>query len=219
MENNIIEIYNEIADEFNLFRTKVWPCVSRFLNSLSSNSNVLDIGCGNGKNFTARNDINMMGIDLTEKFVNICKGKGYNVKCASMTDLPFEDNIFDAFIAVASYHHLDNDYDRKRTLDEMYRVLKPNGKGLIVVWAMEQSRPSFFSNDVKIKEEGKTKFHFTKSDEYVEWKSPTGKVYNRYYHIYKEGDLKEEVSRLKPEFSVENIGWEKGNYYMVINKT
>jgi SAM-dependent methyltransferase len=205
MENNIIDIYNNIASEFNLFRTKVWPCVSKFLNSLPSNSNVLDIGCGNGKNFTARNDINMTGIDLTENFVTICKAKGYNVCCASMTSLPFEDNTFDAFIAVASYHHLDNDYDRKRTLDEMYRVLKPNGKGLIVVWAMDQG--------------DKSKFHFTKSDEFVEWKSPTGKVYNRYYHIYREGALKEEISRLKSEFIIGDIGWEKGNYYTTLTKT
>jgi len=204
MENNIIDIYNEIASEFDLFRTKVWPCVAKFLNSLPSNSNVLDIGCGNGKNFTARNDINMTGIDLTENFVTICKAKGYNVLCASMTQLPFEDNTFDAFIAVASYHHLDNDNDRKRTLDEMYRVLKPNGKGLIVVWAMEQG--------------DRSKFHFTKTDEFVEWRSHTGKVYNRYYHIYREGDLKEEVSRLKPEFIVGDIGWQKGNYYTVLTK-
>jgi ubiquinone/menaquinone biosynthesis C-methylase UbiE len=204
MENNIIDIYNEIANEFDLFRTKVWPCVSRFLNSLPSNSNVLDIGCGNGKNFTARKDINMSGIDLTENFVTICKAKGYNVSCASMTQLPFEDNTFDAFIAVASYHHLDNDYDRMRTLDEMYRVLKPNGKGLIVVWAMEQG--------------DRSKFHFTKTDEFVEWRSHSGKVYNRYYHIYREGDLKEEVSRLKPQFIVGDIGWEKGNYYTVLTK-
>lgn len=204
MENNIIEIYNEIASEFDLFRTKVWPCVARFLNSLPPNSNVLDIGCGNGKNFTARNDINMSGIDLTENFVTICKAKGYNVSCASMTQLPYEDNTFDAFIAVASYHHLDNDYDRKRTLDEMYRVLKPNGRGLIVVWAMEQG--------------DRSKFHFTKTDEFVEWRSHTGKVYNRYYHIYREGDLKEEVSRLKPEFIVGDIGWEKGNYYTALTK-
>ena len=204
MENNIIDIYNEIASEFDLFRTKVWPCVSSFLNNLPSNSNVLDIGCGNGKNFTARNDINMTGIDLTENFVTICKAKGYNVSCASMTQLPFEDNTFDAFIAVASYHHLDNDNDRKRTLDEMHRVLKPNGMGLIVVWAMEQG--------------DRSKFHFTKTDEFVEWRSHTGKVYNRYYHIYREGDLKEEVLRLKPEFIVGDIGWQKGNYYTVLTK-
>jgi ubiquinone/menaquinone biosynthesis C-methylase UbiE len=204
MENNIIDIYNEIASEFDLFRTKVWPCVAKFLNSLPSNCNVLDIGCGNGKNFTARNDINMTGIDLTENFVTICKAKGYNVSCASMTQLPFEDNTFDAFIAVASYHHLDNDYDRKQTLNEMYRVLKPNGMGLIVVWAMEQG--------------DRSKFHFTKTDEFVEWRSHTGKVYNRYYHIYREGDLKEEVLRLKPEFIVGDIGWQKGNYYTVLTK-
>ena len=70
-----------------------------------------------------------------------------------MTSIPYKDNMFDGFIAVASYHHLDNDNDRKSTLNEMYRILKSKGIGLIVVWAMEQGN--------------KSKFKFTKRDEMV----------------------------------------------------
>jgi ubiquinone/menaquinone biosynthesis C-methylase UbiE len=201
---NIIEVYNEIADEFDLYRTKVWNCVGKFLNSLPSNSSVLDIGCGNGKNFMARKDLNIKGIDLCQKFVNICITKGLDVQLASMTNLPFEDNMFDAFITIASYHHLDNMEARCLAIKEMYRVLKPKGRGLIVVWAMEQGE--------------KTKFHFTKSDEIVEWKSPSGKVYNRYYHIYRKGELEQEINEFAPNFKILNVGLECGNWYVELTK-
>ncbi len=122
-----------------------------------------------------------------------------------MTNLPFSNNSFDGLIAVASYHHLSNDVDRQNTLNEMYRVLKPDGKALIVVWAMEQPEDSTF--------------HFTKSDELVKWTyNKTGKTYNRYYHIYSKNDLVDEIFRLKAEFKIEKEGWEKGNWYVVISK-
>jgi ubiquinone/menaquinone biosynthesis C-methylase UbiE len=202
--DNIIDIYNEIADEFDVYRTKIWNCVLLFLNNLPPNSSVLDIGCGNGKNFMARKDLIMKGIDLCQKFVNICKNKELDVHLASMTKLPFEDNTFDAFITIASYHHLDNNLDREMAIKEMNRVLKPNGRGLIVVWAMEQG--------------DKTKFNFTKSDELVEWKSPTGKIYNRYYHIYRKGELEKEINDFSPNFKILNVGLECGNWYVELTK-
>jgi ubiquinone/menaquinone biosynthesis C-methylase UbiE len=123
---------------------------------------------------------------------------------ASMTSIPYDDNMFDGFIAVASYHHLDNDNDRMKTLNEMYRILKPGAKGLIVVWAMEQGV--------------KTKFKFTKEDEMVLWKSRSGNIYERYYHIYKKHDLINEIQRLEPRFKIIYEGWEEGNWYVYVEK-
>jgi SAM-dependent methyltransferase len=198
------EIYNIIADEFDLYRVTVWPCVSKFLSNFSSRDLLLDIGCGNGKNIIGNKHLNFKGIDFSDKLVSICKAKNMDVIEASMTSIPYDDNMFDGFIAVASYHHLDNDNDRMKTLNEMYRILKPGGKGLIVVWAMEQGI--------------KTKFKFTKEDEIVLWKSRSGNIYERYYHIYKKHDLVNEIQRLKPEFKIVYEGWEEGNWYVYIEK-
>ena len=198
------EIYNIIADEFDLYRVTVWPCVSKFLSNFSSRDLLLDIGCGNGKNIIGNKHLNFKGIDFSDKLVSICKAKNMDVIEASMTSIPYDDNMFDGFIAVASYHHLDNDNDRMKTLNEMYRILKPGGKGLIVVWAMEQGI--------------KTKFKFTKEDEMVLWKSRSGNIYERYYHIYKKHDLVNEIQRLKPEFKFVYEGWEEGNWYVYIEK-
>lgn len=198
------EIYNIIADEFDLYRVTVWPCVSKFLSNFNSKDLLLDIGCGNGKNIIGNKHLNFKGIDFSDKLVSICKAKNMDVVEASMTSIPYDDNMFDGFIAVASYHHLDNDNDRMKTLNEMYRILKPGSKGLIVVWAMEQGI--------------KTKFKFTKENEMVLWKSRSGNIYERYYHIYKKHDLVNEIQRLKPEFKIVYEGWEEGNWYVYVEK-
>jgi SAM-dependent methyltransferase len=196
--NNIKEIYNEIAEDFSSTRYKMWPCVKTFLFKIDSNKLILDIGCGNGKNMTSNHKFK--GLDISEKLVDICKKKGLDAIQGSMTDIPYEDIMFDNFIAVASYHHLDNDIDRQKTLNEMYRILVKDGIGLIVVWSLEQDLDS--------------RFNFTKRDEIVSWKA----THNRYYHIYGKGDLVEEINRLEPRFTIIYEGWEKGNWIIYIQK-
>jgi len=198
------EIYNNIANEFDIYRVKVWPCVRKFLSKLNSSHLILDIGCGNGKNIVGNPHLNIMGIDFSEKLVEICNNKKLNVLLASMLAIPYKDNTFDNIIAIASYHHLDNDNDRRCALNEMYRILNNGGTGLIVVWAMEQG--------------DRSKFKFTNTDMIVTWKSPNNIVYNRYYHIYMTGQLKKEINLLEPRFDVIEEYCEKGNWVITVKK-
>jgi SAM-dependent methyltransferase len=204
---NIETFYNIIADEFDKTRVRLWPCVISFLDKFPSNSKILDIGCGNGKYMNYRNDLNIKGIDISIKLVEICQNKGFDVIKASMTDIPFDDNNFDGIICIASYHHLNNDDDRKKTLDEIYRILKPGGTALIEVWGVEQTLPN------------KNAENFKKNNNLVKWTSvKTGDIYYRYYNIYSEGDLENEIIKLKPEFNIVDNGYEKGNYYIKLMK-
>ncbi len=201
----IKQIYNLIAEPFDHSRFKVWPGVNKFISGFESYSHILDIGCGNGKNMLARNDIVFKGIDLSDQMVQICQNKGLDVTESTMTSIPFCDCSFDGFITIASYHHLSNDEERQQALNEMYRILKPNGLGLIVVWAMEQPDDS--------------KFNFTQSDELVKWThNKTGQVFLRYYHIYRQNDLVGEINKLEPRFTIKEQGWEKGNWYVIVQK-
>jgi ubiquinone/menaquinone biosynthesis C-methylase UbiE len=205
MEQETKNIYNQIAHVFDVTRVKIWPCVRNFINSLQSGSTILDIGCGNGKNMNIRSDITFKGIDLSDELVKICKNKSLDVIESSMTSLPFPDNSFDGFIAVASYHHLSDDDLRQKALSEMYRVLKDGAKGFIVVWALEQPDDSTFNFKLK--------------DEKVKWTCRiTGKTYWRYYHIYQSGDLINEINKLEPRFHIEKSGWEKGNWFIHLIK-
>lgn len=201
--SSVEETYNTIAKDFNKTRYKIWGCVLRFIKALESNTKLLEVGCGNGKNMLYRNDIDSYGIDISEEQVEICKSKGLKVKKANMTSLPFGSNEFDNIICIATYHHLDNANDRKKALLEMYRVLKPSGKLLLTVWAMEQELNS--------------KRKFTSSDEMVSWELD-GSTYYRYYHIYKEGELEKEIRELSSEFKIESIKYELGNWLIIISK-
>ena len=195
-------VYNTIASDFNTKRFSVWKCVKTFLNSLESNTKLLEIGCGNGKNMLYRSDIQSVGIDISEEQVSICKSKNLDVQKANMTSLPFDDNSFDTIICIATYHHLETDKERKKSLEEMYRVLKPNGKLMLTVWAMEQDE--------------KSKRRFITSDSMVSWKL-NNSIHYRYYHIYSEGMLEKEVKRLS-NFTVEAISYEYGNWYGIMIK-
>ncbi len=207
---NIELIYDLIADEFDKTRVRQWPCVISFLNSFPSNASILDIGCGNGKYLNYRNnDLKMKGIDISMKLVEICKNKGFDVIKASMTDIPYADNTFDGIICIASYHHLDNDIDRQKTLNEIHRILKNEGVALIEVWGKEQTKENANKNAL----------NFKNKSNLVKWTSiKTGEVYYRYYNIYSKGELEEEITRLKPEFKIIESGYEKGNYYVKVQK-
>lgn len=89
---------------------------------------VLDIGCGDGSfgillsNFSDE----VYGVDIAEKAVEIAKKKGIKA-CKIDVDkqsLPFESNYFEAVYCGEVLEHL---YDTDHLLNEIYRVLIPDG--------------------------------------------------------------------------------------------
>jgi len=113
--------YEEIEDRHK----KVLDIFSRY-----KFERILDVGCGDG-NFSvllkeACKAKEVYGIEISEKGAEIARKNG--VKCYQLDideeDLPFEDNYFDAVAALELIEHL---FDPDHFLDEVYRVLKPNG--------------------------------------------------------------------------------------------
>lgn len=202
--DSVSKFYKENAKNFSKTRVFPWPSTREFLDNLPENFKVLDIGCGNGRNLFYRNDLEMVGIELSKELCKIVTDRGGNIFNCNMTKLPFEDNSFDAIICIAVYHHLDNKLDRQLSLKEIYRVLKKNSQAFIQVWAMEQP----FNSRRK----------FTKRDEIVPWKNKSGEVFNRYYRIYPKGELEKEIKDLEPKFKIDKIHYEEGNWINVISK-
>lgn len=91
---------------------------------------ILDVGCSDG-NFTqllakACKAKEVYGVDISERAVNLARENGIKAFRVNVDEesLPFEDNYFDAVYAGAIIEHL---FDPDHFLDEIYRVLKPNG--------------------------------------------------------------------------------------------
>ncbi|MEM2293782.1 MAG: class I SAM-dependent methyltransferase [Nitrososphaerota archaeon] len=91
---------------------------------------ILDVGCGDG-NFSmligeACKAKEVYGIEVSERGVEMARKNG--VKCfqldVDLEDFPFEDNFFDAVFAGELIEHL---FDPDHFLDEVYRVLRPEG--------------------------------------------------------------------------------------------
>lgn len=99
-----------------------------------SQSKILDIGCGNGAILSTLitlgfNPENLYGVDINKeklKSLNI-----NNIFNADMHDLSFFKN--DMFDCVVSTHSLEHALDPIQVLNELKRVVKSDGKILIVI--------------------------------------------------------------------------------------
>jgi arsenite methyltransferase len=106
---------------------------------------VLDVGCGRGLMLVgaAKRLISgkAIGIDLWQEQDQANNSpdatlsnaaiegvtERIEVKTADMRQLPFPENYFDAIVSNWTVHNLAAATDRQKALDEMIRVLKPNG--------------------------------------------------------------------------------------------
>ena len=196
-------VYEKIADNFSDTRYNQWSWIEDFINSFPKKSIVLDIGCGNGRNMKTDNYI-FYGIDNCTKFIELAKEISPNVVLSEMTNLPFIDNYFDAIISIASFHHLSNISRREQCLNEMHRVLKPNGKILLSVWSINQSHNKKLNN----------KFNF--GINMVPWKDNKGNIMgNRYYYIFQ---IDEIYNLIKKYFTIDIHYWNHGNEIFILRK-
>ena len=209
-KNNVHDIYEKISGHFSITRKIVWPKVKDFIDSFNSNSLILDIGCGNSKNMGTRDDCEYVGIDMCE---NLMKQGDNKKNCkfivGNCLNLPFKDETFDYAMCIAVIHHLSTIERRVKSINELCRILKRGGYGLIYVWAYEQKR---FENekeqDVEVKWVLQKKYNKN---------SMNDEVYFRYYHLFKENELEELISN-EEELIIVEKGNQYDNWYCVVKK-
>jgi SAM-dependent methyltransferase len=94
-------------------------------------SRVLDAGAGSGRNIAwfGRNGFDVHALDhdpLAIARLNDFLPPG-KTRQALITDLPYEDAAFDLVLCIAVLHFLPDQQAFERALDELWRVLAPNG--------------------------------------------------------------------------------------------
>ncbi|XP_063492550.1 alkylated DNA repair protein alkB homolog 8 isoform X4 [Symphalangus syndactylus] len=132
------QVYEEIAGHFSSTRHTPWPHIVEFLKALPSGSIVADIGCGNGKYLGISKELYMIGCDRSQNLVDICRERQFQAFVCDALAVPVRSGSCDACISIAVIHHFATAERRVAALQEIVRLLRPGGKALIYVWAMEQ---------------------------------------------------------------------------------
>jgi len=143
--NNAAYIYDIYStNEKSAFRKKQIDLLD-----LKVGQKVLDVGCGTGSlSVLAKKAVGekgeVTGIDLSEKMISLAqkKSKHYGLECryqiASIDEIPYSDNHFDTVICSKMFHHLPTNI-KQAGMEEIYRVLKKNGKFLFFDYCMPKN--------------------------------------------------------------------------------
>jgi len=114
-------------------RGRVWGGAVHNLPPFHPGLHVLELGCGNGKTFSALTEktCKVVGIDFSSSAAILCKSSASKTSCgeiaiADIQHLPFADTSFDAVIAFHVIGHLPA-AGRVRCADESARVLRVGG--------------------------------------------------------------------------------------------
>lgn len=196
IKETVRQTFEAIAEHFDRTRYKPWPETVEYVESLPEHSRILDIGCGNGRNsiLARRNDHAVIGIDFSRNLLRIAVKKlarkllteESHFLAGDASHLPVKENSFDAALYIATLHHIPAEEDRLRSLEELRHSLKPEGTALISVWALDQ--PKFEKLLEKKSEDPEY------ADIFLPWTRSDGKVFQRYYHLFEEDELKDLVT-------------------------
>jgi ubiquinone/menaquinone biosynthesis C-methylase UbiE len=199
--------YDRIAAHFAKTREYAWPEVESFLAGRSA-ACALDIGCGNGRHaeLLADRAESVIGVDLSRELLREAAARARERGFADRLELvhgdaanlPIADDTVGLATYVATIHHLSPREARVRSLDELARVLVPDGTALVSAWSTAHDRFD--------REEG--------FDTTVDWTLPGGDTVPRYYHIYSPAEFETDVTESALE--VVDLDVSSGNCYAVV---
>jgi SAM-dependent methyltransferase len=89
---------------------------------------VLEVGPGPGAlsaRMTAELGAEVVALDVSERMVELARGRGVDARVGDVQSLPFEDGSFDTVVAAWMLYHVP---DLDRGLAEIARVLTPGGR-------------------------------------------------------------------------------------------
>jgi 2-polyprenyl-3-methyl-5-hydroxy-6-metoxy-1,4-benzoquinol methylase len=145
--------WNEIFKQKGAFFTEPhedMPNIAELL-SMKGAENVLDFGCGSGRHvfFLARKGFSVFGFDDSPEGIEITRntlakeGLSADLKLQGMAEeLPYDDDFFDAVIAVQVIHHADI-ATIESIVHEITRVLKKDGLVFITVPKLQNQAETF----------------------------------------------------------------------------
>jgi ubiquinone/menaquinone biosynthesis C-methylase UbiE len=218
-----IDTWDRIAESFHHTRRFSWDFCTSFISSFPKKSICADLGCGNGRHLIplSKQCYRSIGFDISRNLLNITliNLKKNNIEnCAlvkgDLCSIPFQSNSIDHIIYIAALHNIKGKRNRIESLQEVHRILKPNGTALISVWSKNQER---FENMNSLKDKNSEP-----GDILIHWRQHNLNI-PRFYHLYEKNEFKNDL--LNAKFSIDSM--EKismsskkinDNFYSIVSK-
>jgi ubiquinone/menaquinone biosynthesis C-methylase UbiE len=133
--------WNKVAEEVN-FNLEI--DVGRFRENIPFDSKVLDFGCGYGRvsNLLLNSGYRrIVGIDSSANMIERGKREFPELRLDILAEegLPYPDNSFDAIVACGVFTCITSQKIRGSHMNELYRILKPEGLLHMVEFCSEPS--------------------------------------------------------------------------------
>lgn len=196
--------YERIAEHFATTRDRPWPDVESFCADRRAEL-ALDLGCANGRHtelLTGHAD-RVVGLDLSRSLLSIASERVPQADLieGDATSLPLVDDAVGLAVYIATLHHLPERRLRRRSLNELARVLGPDGVAIVSVWSTTHDR---FDAETAT----------TGFDAEIDWTLPDGETVPRYYHIYAPAEFDADLDA--SSLAVVESFTAKGNCYAVV---
>ncbi|QLK25758.1 class I SAM-dependent methyltransferase [Natrinema zhouii] len=206
---DVRDTYDRIATHFASTREYAWPEVEAFVETHATDVDTgvgLDLGCGNCRHaelFEAHLE-SVIGLDVSRGLLETGRKRAlerdFDVELiqGDAASLPLAADAVDVAVYVATLHHLPTRAARRASLDDLARVLAPDGRALVSAWSTAHDR-----------------FDETEGfDTTVEWILPGGEPVDRFYHIYAPDEFEADLT----DSDLELLEWElsSGNCYATV---
>ncbi|KAI0064646.1 S-adenosyl-L-methionine-dependent methyltransferase [Artomyces pyxidatus] len=260
-ENHVHQVYDQIASHFSATRYKPWPIIAAFLSSLPPGSVGLDSGTGNGKYLPLPierpGSVWTIGLDRSRNLLRAARTAGQSTREVVWGDVlgkSWRDGAFDYAISIATIHHLATPKRRMDAVQRLFECVSPtHGRVLIYVWAIEQDAQSKRQIPTSTDQSALGQDVFVpwvltsqtaprkpnrqhvrdEADLAVDTQPVEPQTFNRYYHMFAEGELDELVrcaavnlglavgaSETDADAGIEIVqrGWERSNHYVEVRR-
>lgn len=133
MQHFVYETESKIESTHWWFQTRR-SMFAKYLQDFKKDVSILDVGSSSGTNLRMLKELgftNYSGFDMSELSKKFCEEKQLgNVILGDICQTSLLDNQYDIILATDVIEHIDND---DLALQEIYRILKPEGKLIITV--------------------------------------------------------------------------------------
>jgi ubiquinone/menaquinone biosynthesis C-methylase UbiE len=197
--------YDRIGSHFAKTRANPWPEIEAFLADRTGRLG-LDVGCGNGRHTAVLAECveTAVGLDVSPALLATARERVRGVRGVELLQgeasaLPLASNSVSLALYVATLHHLPDRATRRASLDDLARVLAPDGSALVSAWSTAHDRFDASRED----EAG--------FDTTVDWTLPDGETVPRFYHIYAPAEFERDIAA--SALAVESVVVSSGNCY------